>query len=80
MKIDDKLLECGIDETIVEYFFKKTKLANRTIIWASLCHSNPNDLVIKLNLEGTPASRKNRIISLNLNITKIREAKLNLIL
>jgi hypothetical protein len=78
MKIDSKLIEHGVDESLIRLLHSKTKLKHRDIESAVLYKDCSGNLIVKLDLE-RGEFRSSRQMSLNIDKARIRELKLNMI-
>lgn len=78
MEIDSKLIEHGVDESLIKLLHSKTKLKDREIKSAILYKDSSGNLIVKLDLERGDF-RNSRQMSLNIDKSRIRELKLKML-
>ena len=74
MKLNDKLIQEGFTEAIIQFAHNRTKLKHIGIKSAFLFGKNNDNHVVKLNLVD------GRIVCYEINLANIRQKKLNLFL
>lgn len=74
MKLNDKLIQEGFTESIIQFAHSRTKLKHIGIKSAFLFGRNNDNHVVKLNLVD------GRIVCYEINLANIRQKKLNLFL
>ena len=82
MIIDPKIHKLNITEEIINHFFSKTKLYEHNITKVELIRSNKVSHLLRVSLEPNKASNqpKRTQTTLEININKLRDYKLNKIL
>jgi hypothetical protein len=82
MIIDPDISKLNITEDIINHFFSKTKLSEHNITNIELIRTTNISHVLRLSLEPNKASNqpKRTQTTLEININKIRDYKLNKIL
>ena len=74
MKLNDKLIQEGFTESIIQFAHNRTKMKHLKIDSAFLFSKNNDTHVVKLSLED------GRIVCYEINLANIRQKKLNLFL
>lgn len=74
MKIDDKLIQEGFNESILLFYHNRTKQSGKPIRSASLFNKRGGNHFVKIELYG------GKIVCYEMNLADIRQKKLNLFL
>jgi len=82
MIIDPKITKLNITEDIINHFFSKTKLSEHNITNIELIRTTNISHVLRVSLEQNKASNqpKRTQTTLEININKLRDYKLNKLL
>jgi hypothetical protein len=82
MIIDPDITKLNITEDIINHFFSKTKLSEHNITNVTLVRTNKISHLLRVTLEQNKASNqpKRTQTTLEININKLRDYKLNKIL
>ena len=77
MKIDDKLIQEGFNESILQFYHNRTKQSKSIIRSASLFNKRGGNHFVKIELYD---GNRHRIVCYEMNLADIRQKKLNLFL
>ena len=86
MNIDSKLIELGVTENVLETFHSKTNNSHLKIEKASLAYSGHvyngvnDDGSIIINLSISDSFKVTQLVQYTINLAKIRQKKINIIL
>lgn len=78
MIIDPNITKLNITEDIINHFFLKTKIAKLNITKVELVRTNKTSHLLRVSLEPNQTKRLHSTIEININ--KLRDYKLNKIL
>jgi hypothetical protein len=78
MIIDPNITKLNITEDIINHFFSKTKIAQLNITKVELVRTNKISHLLRVTLEPNQTKRLHSTIEININ--KLRDYKLNILL